>query len=119
VSTTLLPWQNEVAPLAVTSALGVLFTVTLTAGEVETHPFAFVTVTVYDPVELTVMDCVVAPVLHMYEAPAFAVRPTLPPEQNVVAPSGVAEAAGALVIVRVTGVRVLLSQPELVFLLAA
>ena len=38
------------------------------------------------------MDCVVAPLDHRYELPAFACSTTLPPEQSVVDPCAVMEA---------------------------
>jgi hypothetical protein len=44
--------------------VGALFTVTDTGAELFEHPLAFVTVTIYEPELLTVMLCVVAPVLH-------------------------------------------------------
>lgn len=43
------------------------------------HPPAFVTVTEYVPLELTMMDCVFAPVDQRYDVPALAVRITPPP----------------------------------------
>ena len=63
------------------------FTVTTVAAEgAEEHPFAFLTVTVKVPLALTMIDCVVAPLLHKYEVAALEVSVTLPPWQNVVAP---------------------------------
>lgn len=53
-----------VGPLTVTVALGLAFTTTLVTGDVAVHPFAFVTVTVYDPAVFTEILAVVAPVLH-------------------------------------------------------
>ena len=43
---------------------------------------------------LTVIDCVVAPLLHEYEYPAGAESVTLPPAQKVVGPEGVIVAEG-------------------------
>ena len=63
-NTTLLPEQMLVGPLAVTVALGLAFTTTLVAVDVAEHPFAFVTVTEYDPAVVAVMLDVVAPVFH-------------------------------------------------------
>src|SRR5207248_730140 len=57
--------------------------------DVALHVLASVTVTVYEPVAVTRIDCVVAPVDHMYVKPTGAVSVTLPPAQNVVAPLGV------------------------------
>jgi hypothetical protein len=64
VSITLLPSQKAVGPLAEMVAVGNGFTVTLVAGEVLLHPLV-TTVTLYVPVVLTVIDCVVAPLLHV------------------------------------------------------
>ncbi len=46
------------------------------------------------PLAFAVIDCVVAPVDHRYDAPLDAVSVTLPPEQNVVGPSAVMLAVG-------------------------
>jgi hypothetical protein len=64
VSVTLPPAQNVVAPLAVMAAVGSGFTVTVVAAEVLLQPFASVTVTLYDPLAVTLIDCVVAPFDH-------------------------------------------------------
>ena len=73
------PWQN-VFPLSdVMFATGLALTTTEVTAEVAEHPFAFVTVTVTSEVLFTVIDCVVAHVLHKYEEPAFAVSVTEPP----------------------------------------
>jgi hypothetical protein len=58
------PVQNVVAPDADIDGVGSALTVTVVGAEVPV-PAADVTVTAYDPVVLTVMDCVVAPVLHV------------------------------------------------------
>ena len=63
VNTTLPPWQNEVAPLVLMVAEGNAFTATTLGDDVAVH-IPFVTVTKYEPAVLTVMDGVVAPVLH-------------------------------------------------------
>ena len=61
------PAQNVVGPLAViVGAVGSGFTVTEVDADAE-QPFAFVTVTLYVPEEVTVMDCEVAPFDHAYE----------------------------------------------------
>jgi hypothetical protein len=62
--------------------------VTAVPAEVELQPSA-VAVTEYVPEALTVMDCVVAPLLHSQLAPLMlveAVSVTLPPAQKVVLP---------------------------------
>jgi hypothetical protein len=81
------PVQNVVAPPAViVGVAGFAFTVTTVAAEVAEHPEPFVTVTVYDPAVLTVMDCVVAPVDHRLPVAEEDVSITEPPVQNVVGP---------------------------------
>ena len=94
VSTTDPPVQNVVGPPAVIVAAGNGFTVTAVAADVAEQPAALVTVTVYDPDALTVIDCVVAPLLHDHDAPADAVSVTEPPLQNVSGPPAVMVAAG-------------------------
>ena len=65
VSVTLPPLQNMVGPLAeMVGAAGVGFTVTVIAFEVAEQPFDFVTVTLYVPDVVTVVVCVVAPLLQ-------------------------------------------------------
>jgi hypothetical protein len=56
-------------------------TVTDVAELVAEHPLALVTVTVYEPEALTVIEEVVAPLLHKYvrPVPVFAFNTTLPP----------------------------------------
>jgi hypothetical protein len=71
------------------------FTTTAVSAEVEAHPLAFVTVTEISWVVFTVIDCVVAPVLHKYEDPELAVNTTEPPWQKVVGPLAVTTAAGS------------------------
>ena len=86
---------------------GVGLTVTETGADGdEEHPPALVTVTSYDPAADTVIDCVVAPFDHKYEADAGAVSVTLPPEQNVVGPDGVMTGVGG------TGLTVTLCDAE-------
>ena len=80
-------------------ATGNAFTVTTVAADVAEHPAALVTVTVYEPEVLTVIDCVVAPVLHNHDVPADAVKVTDPPVQNVVGPPAVIVATGNAFIV--------------------
>ena len=91
VSVTLPPVQKVRGPLAViVGVAGKVFTVTVVGTEAEDiQPAAFVTCTEYEPVVLTVMLAVVAPVDHRYEVPALEVRVTLPPVQNVSGPPAV------------------------------
>lgn len=103
--------QKLVGPFAVIVAVGVGFTVTVVGAELPVHPPACVTTTVNTPELVTLMDWVVAPLLQVYEDPALAVRVTLPPSQKVVGPLALIVAGGAALIVRVTAVLVLLSQP--------
>ena len=91
VRTIELPSQNVVAPLAVTVGVaGVGFTSTSVEAEApEEHPSRICS-TVYDPVVVTVMDCVVSPVDHTFPVEAEEVSTTEPPaEQNVVGPLAV------------------------------
>jgi hypothetical protein len=65
VNVTELPEQMPVADAAMeTLAVRVGLTVTAVAELVAEHPFEFVTVTVYEPEVLTVIEEVVAPLLH-------------------------------------------------------
>ncbi len=61
------------------------------------------TVTLNVPELLTVIDCVVAPLLHAYELPAVAVNTTFAPSQKVVAPFGVIDTGGDVFTVTFTG----------------
>jgi len=62
VSVTEPPSQNVVAPPAVITGVdGLAFTVTAVDAEVALQPLAFVTVTLYEPDAVTLIDCVVAP----------------------------------------------------------
>jgi hypothetical protein len=90
------PEQKVVGPLGViVGTVGKAFTVTLVATEVaEQKPL--LTVTEYDPELLTVIDCVVAPVDHVFPVADEDVKMMEPPAQNVVGPLAV--------IVGVTGV---------------
>ena len=100
LSETVLPLQLFAAPVMLTA--GALFTVTATGADVETQPFASVTVTPYEPLALTVIEGVVSPFGDQtYELPALAVRVTLPPVQNVVGPDVAIIAAAALFTVTV------------------
>ena len=56
------PAQNVVGPPAlITGVDGFALTVTVVAAEVALQPLAFVTVTLYEPEVVTLIDCVVAP----------------------------------------------------------
>jgi hypothetical protein len=85
----------------------------LTVGFVEfaKQPFAFVTLTEFAPVAVTVMACVVAPLLHNHELPADAVSTTLFPSQKVVGPPAVMLAAGNEFTVTTVGAEVRLHPP--------
>lgn len=81
------PAQKVVEPLAEMEGVdGFAFTVTTVAADVAEHPEPFVTVTVYEPAVLTVIDCVVAPVDHALPVADDEVSVTEPPEQKVVGP---------------------------------
>ena len=90
---------------------GLGLTVTGIAAEVAEQPAAVVTVTVKLPALLTVIDCVVAPLLHNQEFPAEAVRETLFPWQKFVAPFAVINAAGNGLTVTITAAEVLVHVP--------
>ena len=81
----------------VLAALAVFVGVTVTAVAelVAEHPLSLVTVTVYEPEALTVIEEVVAPLLHKYEVPVLAVKTTFPPWQKVVAEPAVIVAVGS------------------------
>ena len=66
VSVTLPPWQNVVAlPAVIVGVAGNGFTKTVVANDAaDLQPFALVTVKVYVPFSVTVMLCVVVPLLH-------------------------------------------------------
>jgi hypothetical protein len=95
VSVTEPPAQNVVGPDEVTAGVaGLAFTVTATGALVALQPFALVTVTLYEPLAVTLTDCVVAPLDQRYVRPAGALRVTLPPWQKVVGPEAPIVAAG-------------------------
>lgn len=73
-------------PLLDAVTVGSGFTVIVVPAEVAEQPLPFVTVTVYVPDEVTVMDCVVAPVDQAFPVVEEDVRTTEPPEQKVVGP---------------------------------
>jgi hypothetical protein len=86
VSVTEPPAQNVVGPEGAIAATGRSLTVTTRGAEVVLQPLAFVTVTVYVPEVVGVIDCVVAPLDQRYDALVFAVMITEPPAQNVSGP---------------------------------
>ena len=90
---TLPPAQKVVGPLAVIVGVGFGFTVTAVAAEVPLQPFV-VTVTLYVPLVVTLIDCVVAPFDQRYDPPLDAVSVTLPPAQKVVGPPAVIVGVG-------------------------
>ena len=77
-------------PAVIVAAAGVGFTNTsVEADDPDEHPSKICS-TVYDPVVVTVMDCVVSPVDHKFPVVAEEVKTTDPPaEQNVVGPPAV------------------------------
>jgi hypothetical protein len=80
------PAQNVVGPLAViTGTAGSGFTVITTGEEVEVQD-PFETETVYEPLVVTVIDCVVAPVDHVFPVEAEEVNVIDPPAQNEFGP---------------------------------
>lgn len=84
------PAQKEVGPLAVIVGIaGVGLTVTVVEADVAEQPFASVNVTVYEPLEVTVIDWVAAPFDQVFPVAADDVNTTDPPEQKVVGPLAV------------------------------
>jgi hypothetical protein len=95
VNVTLPPVQKVTGPLAeIVGALGKGFTVMVDEAVEDVQPFPSVTLTVYVPAALTVMDCVVAPVLHVFPVALDDVSVILFPAQKVVGP--LAETTGVL-----------------------
>jgi hypothetical protein len=114
VSVTEPPVQNVVGPPAVmVGVAGLAFTVTAVAALVALQPLAFVTFTLYGPVVVALIDCVVAPFDQRYDVPALAVSVTDPPAQNVVGPPTVIVATGFAF--TVTVVAALVAEQPLVF----
>lgn len=104
VRVTLPPVQKESGPDAVMTGVAALLTVTTVGADVPLQPSGAVTVTVYEPAVVTTMDGEVAPLDHKYDVmPASAVSVTLPPEQKVVGPAGVIEAAGGVLTLTTVG----------------
>ena len=80
-SVTVEPGHKVVAPPADMTGVEIVLTVTICGAEVAEQPAEFVTETLYDPDELTVIFCVVAPLFHKYvfPFPADADKTTDPP----------------------------------------
>ena len=93
VRTTSSPAQKVVGPSGVMLATGAGVTLTFVAAEESLQPLV-VTVTLKEPLVVTVIDCVVSPVDQRYESAAEAVRMTSSPAQNDVGPSAVIVATG-------------------------
>src|SRR5690349_12461919 len=87
-------------------ATGNGFTWTSVGFDEPVHPFASVTVTVYEPVAEDVIDCVVSLVDHRYDIALDAVMVTLSPEQILNGPFDVTVGEGLANCVIVTGVLV-------------
>jgi hypothetical protein len=89
VSTTEPPAQNVVAlPAVIVGVVGKGLTVTTVGAELA-EQFPFDTVTEYDPLCETVMDCVVAPLDQVLPVALDDVSTTEPPAQKVVDPPAV------------------------------
>ena len=74
-----------VGPPGVMFGVGRGLTVTVVTAERPTHPLPSVTVTLYPPAALTVMDCVTSPFGdHTFPVPLVESKITLSPWQNVV-----------------------------------
>lgn len=74
--------------------VGAGFTVTVVPAEVGEVQPEVVSVTVYIPLVVTVMEAVVAPVDHVLPDAAEEVSTTFPPPQNVVGPPAVIVGVG-------------------------
>ena len=84
VKTTLPPVQKVVFPPAlIVGVAGCATTTTVVAALVFEQPLEPVTMTVYEPDVVAVMDSVVRPLLQRYEAPELEFKTTLSPEQKV------------------------------------
>lgn len=108
VRTTLPPEQNVVGPPAVTVGEGFGFTVTVTGGDVTLHVLS---VNVKVPELETVIEGVVAPLLHSTLPVILLVKVTVPPWQNVVGPLAVI--IGLAVFTLTTTVSVTLHTPPI------
>jgi hypothetical protein len=89
VSVTEPPVQNVIGPLAViVGVAGSGFTVTVVAADTDEHD-PLETVTVYEPLAETVIDCVVAPFDQVFPVADEEVNVTEPPAQKVVGPPAI------------------------------
>ena len=79
------PPQNELGP-EIVGVAGAGFCVTTFATDVALQPLPSVTVTVYEPAALTVIDCVVAPVDQRFPVKDEDVSVIVAPAQNELGP---------------------------------
>ena len=100
-------WPAQILLLETEAVTGMAFCVTVIAGEIPLHEL-LLTETVKFPEELTVIDCVVAPLDHRYELPGVVERITLPPGQNDVGPFAVIGGTVPLCSVSVYGIAITL-----------
>ena len=82
-----------VGPDAVMVGVAAAAAVTSAGIDVAAQP-PLLTVTVYEPAWVTVMDCVVAPLDQSQLVPLLALSVTLPPGQSAVEPEAVIVAEG-------------------------
>jgi len=95
VNTTLSPAQKVVGPPAEIVGVGRGLTVTPVVVDAAEQPFPSVTVTEYEPVAVTVIDCVVSPPGdHTLPVTLLEVKTTLSPEQKIVGPPAVIVGVG-------------------------
>lgn len=112
-SVTLPPEQNDTGPPALITGTGGREFTEITIGEdVPTHPFPSVSVTKYEPGEVTTIDCVVwLPGDHTFPDIALEVRVTSFPEQNVVDPPALIAGEGSAFTTTFTGEDVTVQKP--------
>src|SRR5438128_675200 len=79
----MLPAQNAVSPVIEHEGIGLIVTFT---EAVLVYPLVVVPVTEYVPAAVTVIEAVVAPLLHKYVAAPVAVSVVDPPVQNARGP---------------------------------
>ena len=104
VSVIVEPAQKAEGP-AIVGVAGSGFAVTTLAADVAVQPLAPVTVTVYEPADETVIDCVVAPVDQELPVAEDDVRVMLLPAQNELGPEIVGVAGAALTVATVVPAR--------------
>ena len=97
VSVMLEPAQKADGPVIVGTA-GAALAVTTFAADVAWHPLAPVTVTVYEPAAVTVIDCVVAPVDQRFPVAEDDVSVMLDPAQKADGPVIVGTVAAGLAV---------------------